>query len=376
MKIVYITEYFPYSNEDDISGGVESRCFNIAKRLSKKHEIIVITSWRKGQLRKHQLENIKILRVGSNHEYSNEGSILSRFKFARAAYKTAKKIKADIIEGYNFISYIPAYKAARKTKAKAFATYHEVWIGEWIKTKGLITGTFGYLWEKYTLNLNWNKIISVSKFTANRLIKNKIPKNKIRLIYNGIELKKYKGKETKYRTPTICSISRLTPKKRVQDLIKATYLIKKDIPNIKTIIIGKGEEINKLKTLTKKLKLENNIEFKGFVKEYKDIIKILKKSHVFCLPSILEGFGIVIAESLASETPYVCSDIEVLKEITENGQGGLIFKKKNYKDLASKIKFLLKNKQLYKQKQKEAKQLIKKYDWDLLANQIEKEYIY
>ncbi len=376
MKIVYITEYFPYKDKNDISGGAESRCFNIAEGLSKKHDVIIITSWKKGQVRKHRIGNIKILRVGPHHEYSNEGSILSRFKFAKAAYNIAKKTKADIIEGYNFISYIPAYKAAKKTKAKAFATYHEVWIGEWIKNKGFITGTFGYFWEKYTLSLNWDKIIAVSKFTANRLIKNKIPKSKIRLIYNGIDLKKYKGKETKYKEPTICSISRLTPKKRVQDLIKATYIVKKEIPNIKLIIVGKGEETNKLKALTKKLKLENNIEFKGFVEKYEDIIKILKKSHVFCLPSILEGFGIVIAESLASGTPYVCSDIEVLKEVTEEGKGGLLFKRTNYKDLASKIEFLLKNKELYKEKQKEAKQLIKKYDWNLLTKQVEKEYIY
>ena len=93
MKIVYITEYFPYQGEGDITGGVESRCFNIAKELSKKHEIIVITSWKNGQERNHNIDNIKIYRVGSNHGYSNEGNIASRLKFSKAAYKIAKKNK-------------------------------------------------------------------------------------------------------------------------------------------------------------------------------------------------------------------------------------------------------------------------------------------
>jgi len=75
MRIVYITEYFPYHGEGDITGGAESRCFNIAKNLSEKHETIIITSWKKGQERKHNIGNIKIYRVGQNHEYSNEGNI-------------------------------------------------------------------------------------------------------------------------------------------------------------------------------------------------------------------------------------------------------------------------------------------------------------
>ena len=54
MKITYITEYFPYKNEEDITGGVEARCMNIAKELSKKHDITIITSWKKGERRREK----------------------------------------------------------------------------------------------------------------------------------------------------------------------------------------------------------------------------------------------------------------------------------------------------------------------------------
>ena len=117
-----------------------------------------------------------------------------------------------------------------------------------------------------------------------------------------------------------------------------------------------------------------SFKFTGFVKEHKDVIKTLKKSHIFCLPSILEGFGIVLAEAMVSKTPYVCSDIEVLKEVTENGKGGLIFKNQNPKDLANKLLFLLKNKELYKQKTEEGTKLVKKYDWKIIAQSIDLEY--
>jgi glycosyltransferase involved in cell wall biosynthesis len=370
MNITYITEYFPYEGDKDISGGVEARCFNIAKRMSKKHNISIITSWREGQERKQIYGKIKIFKVGPHHPYSNEGNIITRLKFAIAAYNSAKKLKADIIEGYNFISYLPAYYAGKKLKAKKIATYHEVWAGEWIKNKGLFVGIFGEIWERWILSLKWDQIIAVSKFTAKRVIKNNISPKKISVIYNGINIKDYKEEETKYKNPTLISISRLTPKKRVQDLINATYLVKKQIPNIKLIIIGKGNESENLKNQVKRLKLEENVKFTGYVKDSKDVIKMLKKSHIFCLPSILEGFGLVLAESMASKTPYVCSDIEVLKEVSQNQRGGLIFKQKDYKDLTNKILFLLKNKKLYATKEEECKKASKKYDWDNISKEV------
>lgn len=372
MKIIYLSEYFPYS-EKDISGGVEKRCYNIAKRLAEHNDITIITSWKKGQIRKQVLNNIKIIRVGPNHEYSNEKNIVSRLRFTIAAYNTAKKLNADIIEGYNFITYLPAYYAAKKNNSKKIITYHEIWIGDWIKNKGFLTGFLGEIWERKTLSLKWDHIISVSDFTAKKISKCSKYKNKIKVVPNGIDLNHYITKSKKYETPTIITVSRLTKFKRVKDIIYATYLIKKDIPNIKLIIIGKGDEINNLRDLTNRLKIKDNVEFAGFVDEEKLKI-LLNKSHVFCSASVLEGFGIVILEAMASGLPYVCSDIAPFKEITQNGKGGFIFKQRNHKDLANKIKILIENKKIYNQKTKEAKEVIKKYDWDKLSEEIVKIY--
>ncbi|MBS3172159.1 glycosyltransferase family 4 protein [Candidatus Woesearchaeota archaeon] len=370
MKIIYISEYFPYSENENISGGVENRCYNIAKRLAKNNNITVITSWKKGQARKQVLNNINVIRVGPNHEYSNEKNIISRLRFTIAAYNTAKRLKADITEGYNFITYLPVYYAAKKNHSKKIITYHEIWIGDWIKNKGIITGILGEIWERKTLSLKWDKIISVSNFTADKISKYQ---KRIKVIPNGIDLKQYNIKSKKYENPTIITVSRLTKFKRIKDIIYAIYLIKKETPNIKLIIAGKGDEINNLKYLTKKLKLENNVEFTGFIDNEK-LKVLLKKSHIFCSASVLEGFGIVILEAMASGLPYVCSDIQAFKEVTNNGKGGFIFKKKNHIDLANKIKILIKNKKIYNQKTKEAKEIVNKYDWNKISEEIIKLY--
>ena len=90
---------------------------------------------------------------------------------------------------------------------------------------------------------------------------------------------------------------------------------------------------------------------------------------------MLEGFGIVIIESSACKVPYVCTNIEVLKEVTKNEKGGLFFNQKNPEDLYEKSLELLSNKELYIKKRKEAFELAKNYDWKEIAKKIEKLYL-
>lgn len=372
MNILYLTEYFPENPEKtELTGGTEARCFYLAKELAKKHNITILTTTQKNP-RTQNFKNIRIIRP-IKLPYAHTDHILKRLLNMHKMYKAGKKIikNIDIIDAHNFVSYIPATMLAKKYKKKSFAQYHEVWLNNWIKNTGTSLGIIGEIGERIALKLQKNtKLITVSNFTKSKL-KNKHTKT----IHNGIELNKYKKiKGEKFTNPTICRAGRLTPLKRTQDLILATKIIKNKIPNIRIKIIGDGKEKQKLIKLTKKLKLEKNIEFLGFLKDHNEVLKIIKKSHIFCLPSILEGFGIVTVEALALNTPYISSDIPPTREITQ-GKGGLLYQPKNYKELANKTISLLTNKTLYKQKQKETEQLAKKYDWKDLAKQLEEEYI-
>jgi len=376
MNILILSEYFPNSEKAEITGGVESRAFNVAKRLAKKHKVKIITSWRKGLKRHDRFCNFEVYRIGSYHKYSHYAGYLSRLKFAKAAIKLGIKLKnTDIVDGYNFTTYIPAYIIAKNLKKKSIATYHETWIGEWLKNNGIITGIPYEIFERLLLKLRFDKYISVSSFTKKRLVKRGIKREKIIVIPNGVDLKQFNKIKTKrFSNPTICCINRLTKNKRVDDIIKALNIVRVKIPNIKCKMIGKGPEMNNLKKLAKELKLEKNVEFLGFVKKYEDVIRTLKASHILCSASVVEGFGMVVIEAIASYVPYVCSSIEPFQEVTGNGKGGLIFKKEDYKDLAEKIIRLLEEKRLYKTKVKEAKGLVKKYDWSIITKKIEKIY--
>jgi len=374
MRITIITEYFPSSAKVDIRGGVEGRCFYLGRELAKRHEVTVITSFSEGARREETIARMRVLRVGPHHPYTHKGAVMSRLLFAKAAEKAASRVPADIIDGTNFISYLPAFAASRMLDIPAIATYHEVWVGSWIKNKGIVTGSLGSIWERIVLTKPWEHFIAVSEFTKERLIDQGIRSKEVAVIPNGVDLSFYKGEVKKAKKPTICCISRLTPQKRVDDLIDAFYIVKKELPDAQCIIIGVGDEEARLRRIAANLGLGDSVRFLGFVKEHRKVIEHLKASHVLCLPSIMEGFGMVILEAMASGVPYVCTDIPPLKEVTDGGRGGLLCKQKDRSDLADKLLALLKDKRLYAKKAAEGLRHSKAFDWKNIARKVEDTY--
>ena len=107
----------------------------------------------------------------------------------------------------------------------------------------------------------------------------------------------------------------------------------------------------------------------------KDLVRNLKESSIFCLPSGVEGFGISIIEAAAAGIPYVVSNIPVFREVTKYGQGGLFFDLGNIDDLTHKNQRLLRDQDLYQRKVREGIKLAQKYQWSTIAAQTERVYL-
>lgn len=63
-----------------------------------------------------------------------------------------------------------------------------------------------------------------------------------------------------------------------------------------------------MKKLTNELDLKGNVEFTGFLEDYQDVIAHMKSSKVLVLPSVREGFGMVVLEANACGVPVVVVD--------------------------------------------------------------------
>jgi glycosyltransferase involved in cell wall biosynthesis len=344
VKILLVTEFLDLKSPN-FTGGVETRAYYLAKYLKKKKYQVKIIS------RSHQ-----------GIVSANFFSIFQRLFFILRAIKQGIAINFDIIEGSNFITYLPAWIIGfikRKPRVAWVADYY----GEnWFKYYSFPVALSGWLLEKIAFKLPWNQFIAISQSTKDKLIETGISEEKIQAIYCGVDyqtLKKYQ-KNKKYPRPTICCISRLVKHKRVKDLIRAVKLVRKKIPLVQCLIIGDGPEKYNLEKLDPKIKLLGNVD-------QQILLNTLSQSRLSSLPSVLEGFGIVTIESMAVGTPYVSSNIPPTREITQNGQGGLLFKPKNPQDLADKILKLLEDKKLYSQKRQQGIKLTQQYDWSNIA---------
>ncbi|MBD3203666.1 glycosyltransferase [Candidatus Woesearchaeota archaeon] len=379
MNILLLSEFFP-SSDLDITGGVENRAYYTAKELAKKNNVYVITSKQPETDNFEKFENIHVFRISPEFPYSSTGSLLKRSIFGLNACTKillfCRKKNIKVVDAQSFFTY-PAAIISNILSKKSFLTYHETWLDSWIKNTGTKVGAFGEIFERIILffaNIMNLKIISVSGFTKKKLAGNGYKKENIEVIHNGIELEKYRKVLAKKNKKTICYVGRLIKHKRVQDLIKSIEIIKKKIPGIRCEIIGEGPQKQNLIKLAKKCNVYENIRFLGYLKNHESVIKKIKSSSILVHPGTVEGFGFVLIEAMACSTPYVCSDIDVFLEVTNNGKGGLIFKRRNYKDLSEKILELLENKKLYKKKKIQAEKFAEKYNWKNIVEKIERIY--
>ncbi|MDZ8050292.1 MAG: glycosyltransferase family 4 protein [Aulosira sp. ZfuVER01] len=133
--------------------------------------------------------------------------------------------------------------------------------------------------------------------------------------------------------PTILCVGVQYPRKNVATLIRATAILRRQIPDVEVRIASQGPEWNNLRRLTQELDLNQNVTFLGYV-PYEYLVREYVRCHVFCLPSLQEGFGIVFAEAMASSKPIVASRSSSTPELIEDGVQGLLATPLDPEDLA------------------------------------------
>ena len=140
-----------------------------------------------------------------------------------------------------------------------------------------------------------------------------IPENKIKVIYNGIDLPKLQEKQLDIRKEwgissndiLVGTVARLIPSKGIDFLIRAVPKVLEKHSNVKFMIVGDGPEDGKLKKLAKEINCENYIIFTGYI-EY--VWYCYRAFDIFVLPSLSEGLGIAVLEAMVSGKPVIASN--------------------------------------------------------------------
>lgn len=191
---------------------------------------------------------------------------------------------------------------------------------------------------KYIFNRKHiDKIVAVSQYIKNQNLKDysRFLKNKIEVIYNGIdiELYNYSNKTSPKESDKFkfIVVSHLVHEKGIQDLIGALKKFDKELlKKIKIDIYGEGVYKKELLKLVVKYSLEDVIYFKGSIH---NVYNMYKNYDFMIQPTYMEAFSLSILESLCSNVPVITTKVGGNTEIIEYGINGFLFTPKNIKEL-------------------------------------------
>ena len=122
---------------------------------------------------------------------------------------------------------------------------------------------------------------------------------------------------------TICCVSRLIPRKRVDRLVRALARLWPELPEARLRVIGDGPERRALVELTRLLRLEARVDFVGEL-DRRATLQQMATASVMALPSVMESLGAVYFEAMSLGVPVVATAGEGISTFIEHGVDGIL----------------------------------------------------
>lgn len=220
------------------------------------------------------------------------------------------------------------------------------------------------------------KIVCISENTKKDLLKfYNVDESKINVIYNGYDsqlfniknVDKYVLKKYKIDYNYMIIVGASYPHKNIELALKVISKIKEEC---KLVIVGKDSEyILKLKKVAKELKIQDKVNFIGYVPD-EELPSLYYYSKAFLYPTLYEGFGLPILEAMACGTVVISADNSSLPEVY--GDSALVFKSNDENDLREKMITALTNDELREGLIKKSFDNIRRFSWEKTAREVYK----
>jgi glycosyltransferase involved in cell wall biosynthesis len=349
MRIAILSSRFP---PRDI-GGAEIAAYNIAKKMSEKgHEVHVIT--RKQPEAARNGFNVREIR------YISRPPFLRYLTTALAMVKELVQIKPDIVYCESLFSESLAGVIASKLLGFPVVTRP---VGEiYVYKSKADSAMMRFIIKNSTLVLAMTAHMKKEVLKYNR-------NAKVDVLHDGVDydfFRQYPG--AKPKPFSILYVGRLNRLKCIDCLLKAFGTVEKKMPGATLTLIGEGEQSAKLRRLAKELRLKKAF-FMGIQK--RDVVaRHMKSSSMLVLPSLSEGFPLVIAEAMAAGLPIITTRIRGLPEIITDGENGYLVEPERPAQLAEKIISLLENGEARKRFGANNIRKSEKYKWDVIVGDL------
>lgn len=338
------------------AGGAEVYIQELAKRWVKDgNRVTLFCGNGTKRKRNEKIDGVKIIRRGGFYMVYVWACLYYIFKF-RGEYD----VIIDCENGIPF--FTPLY-----LKIPTFLLIHHVHQEVFRKSLKAPFATLATFLETTVMPFIYKNIqvITVSPSSKEEILRHKLTKAEPIVIYNGVDLKKFKpGKKNK--KPLILYVGRLQYYKSLHIFIKAAKVILNKIPEAQFVIAGEGEQRKKLEKYARIMGISEGIKFLGRVTE-RQKISLFQKAWVFVNPSFMEGWGLTTIEAAACGTPAVASNVPGLRDSILNPHTGFLVPYGKSDKFAEKILKLIENERLRNRLSRKAIKWSSQFTWEKSA---------
>jgi len=355
---------------DSNIGGAGKCVLTFLKYFDRKRFSVKVVVPR-GSLLKPQIEQlgIKVIEADGIAEKSLSMEGIKNLKYI------IKKSNPDIVHTHGTMSGRIAAKLCGK---KTVYTRHSVFEVNPKISRGLGKIINGNINEFFA-----DRIIAVAEAAKENLIQGGISADKITVVLNGVEkLEKcsdserteaYKRFNVGENDFVVSIMARLEGYKGHKYLLEAVKSLKERGISVKAVIAGTGSIETELKEYAKKLGIENETIFAGFVDDVRSLLSVTKVQANASYGT--EATSLALLEGMSLGIPAVASDFGGNPGVIEDGENGFLFESRNSAQMAEKLEVLYKDSEKYSYMSKRALEIFnEKFTAEVYAENIEKIY--
>lgn len=359
-----------------MGGGAEHRLIEIAKRLvAYGHQVTVICAKTASDLPlETEVDGVRVVFIKTVpdwlHSYQELAFFLSRYIYFVKIYfhiKLFRALKPDIIVDYAAPSVSLSYLVARRLNIPCCVEIMEYRTSSrWFKVAGIVTAVFGNVSNVFLHAFNYTSIISIGDFTTQQMLRAGFPEVNVNTVTMGIDVLKYSEVENSEHDPQqLVYLARMVPQKGHRYLLAAFALLVEDFPELNLLLIGDGVTRSSLNKQCLDLGISERVQFAGDLRG-QEKLNLLSRAGLFVMPSIEEGFGLVLLEAMASGLPIVYFDLEVYRQFMR-AECGIAVPIENEEALAKAIRKVIETPDLAEEMRTFNLEYVRNFNWDDIA---------
>lgn len=259
-------------------------------------------------------------RIGFKNKYTFSGKYGANLmeevaRYAIVAATIARQQKFDVIHAHDWLTYAAGI-AAKKVSGKPLVIH--VHATEFDRS-GENVNQLVYDLERQGM-LAADRVITVSNLTRNIVINRYgIDPAKVVTVHNAVDFQSYRDMDVEkgVKEKVVTFLGRITYQKGPEYFIEAANKVLKAYPNVRFVMAGSGDLMNRSIRRVAKLRIATHFHFTGFLKG-QDVQKMFAQSDVYVMPSVSEPFGISPLEAMRSGVPTIISKQSGVAEVLKH----------------------------------------------------------